>query len=248
MGLNGADARLKPGALTYSFATPHRRMGETLYVNAVTRYGCVNSCRFCSRTDAIRGMPNIYEKKAGANLYLPSAPLPEDIVREVGEKRKQYQVQQIAFVGLGEPLLDFGLVRDSIGGIRSSGYTGRMALDTNGLVNCWHEPHNYNSPARELKNAGLDEIRISVNAIGPSEYVELCRPGYDNAFGMLLMFVNDCISNGIDTFASFVVGFNDGVVKTRTKEEYADFARFLGINPENVIIREYVRPLIEKEK
>ncbi|MDD5172127.1 MAG: radical SAM protein [Candidatus ainarchaeum sp.] len=245
MASNGADAR-PPGVLTYSFATPHRRVGEILYVNAVTKYKCANSCRFCSRTDAIKGLPNIYEKKAGANLYLPKAPLPEDIVREVGEKRKQYPVQQIAFVGLGEPLLDFELVRDSIRGIRSSGYTGRIALDTNGLVNCWYDLRNYYLPAKDLKKAGLDEIRISVNAINDEDYNELCRPRYDQAFGALLVFVYDCISNGIDTFASFVVGFSDGVVKTRTKEEYAEFASSRGIKPENVIIREYVAPLIEK--
>ncbi|MCP4647164.1 MAG: hypothetical protein GY852_05415, partial [bacterium] len=64
MGAKNAKPDRKPGAITYSFATPHRRKGEVLYVNAIEKYSCVNSCVFCSRGNAIKGKPNIYEKKA----------------------------------------------------------------------------------------------------------------------------------------------------------------------------------------
>jgi len=234
------------GKVTYRFATPIDPKGDILYVNVVPEYSCVNSCRFCSRTDAMQGLPNIYEKKAGANLYLAKAPSVEEVVREV-QRNMTRRTKEVAFVGLGEPLLQFELVRDSIAGIRSKGYRRNVRIDTNGLVKNWYGPFAFEclelidrSPARELKQAGLDEIRISVNATSEEEYQNLCRPRYENVFEGLCEFVRDCIGKGIDTKASFVTDFDDGKVKTRSGDEYRAFASSLGVKPKNVVLRKFV--------
>ena len=224
--------------MVYKFATPYDPKATVLYVNIVPRYFCTNSCRFCSRKDAIQGRPNIYEKKAGTNLWLPKAPMFEDVVRDL-EVRRTVETTEIAFVGLGEPLLQFELVRNIITSIGTDGFQGKVRIDTNGLVKCWRK----NDPAQELQKAGLDEIRISVNAVGSDEYTSISRPKQRDAFEKLCEFVRDCIKNGIDTYLSFVVGFDDGEVKTRTAEEYQKFARILGVQEKNVIIRQYVPPL-----
>jgi len=225
------------GSVTYRFATPYDPKANILYVNVVPRYQCVNSCRFCSRSHAIEGLPNIYEQKAGANLYLPRAPSAREVVDRVMAERQK--ITEIAFVGLGEPLLQFKTVRDAIRGIRTSGYRGKIRIDTNGLAKNWA-----GNPARELKQAGLDEIRISVNATSGDEYDRLCRPKFPNAFESLRGFVQDCVREGIDTKASFVTKFRDEAARSRTPREYRAFARSLGIKPRNVVLREYVKPIV----
>ncbi|TKJ17609.1 hypothetical protein CEE44_03685 [Candidatus Woesearchaeota archaeon B3_Woes] len=241
------------GNITYSFATPYDPKANILYVNVVPTYDCMNSCRFCSRTDAVKGEPNIYEQKAGANLYLPTAPSVEKVVNEIESKRKKgilRKTREIAFVGLGEPLLQFELVRDSIKGIRERGYRGKIRIDTNGLVKSWYHSFPFGcleiierDPAKELKQVGLDEIRISVNATTKYGYQRLCKPRYDNAFQNLCGFVRDCIGEGIETKASFVTDFDDEEIKSKTPDEYKNFAISLGIKQKNIILRKYVKPI-----
>ena len=244
------------GSIVYSFATSYERGAKTLYVNVIPKYECPNSCRFCSRADAIMGRPNIYEKKTGTNLYLKEAPQVEEITREINARIKKPVLglfggtKEIAFVGLGEPLMQFGLVCDTIHAIRSSGYRGRIRVDTNGLIECiWPGvmfgcfEHVETNPARELKEAGLTDIWISVNATNVYEYEKLCRPRFKNSFEKLCEFVKDCKREGIKTFASFVVGFNDDEVKTRSPQEYIEFAKSLGIKRKNVVIRGYIPPI-----
>jgi len=227
-------------SFVYRFATPYNPNARILYVNVIPGYSCPNSCRFCSRKDAIGGKVNIYERKAGTRLWLQKAPSVEEVMHELDMERER-DTKEIAFVGLGEPLLQFELVRDIIVRIRSElgGFEGKIRIDTNGLVKCWHK----GNPACELKEAGLDDIRVSVNAINRNDYVAISRSGYEHAFERLCEFVRDCIEAGIRTRVSFVVGFDDGIVKTRTKEEYLDFAITLGIRLEEVIFRDYEPPL-----
>lgn len=240
MGEFKVPATRPQGSLLYSFSSPHRRGRKTLYVNSVGRFSCVNSCRFCSREDAIRGKPNIYEKKAGTNLYLPKAPSAEAILLLARECISRNPIDEIVFVGLGEPLLNFPAVRDSIRGLRSLGYSGKISLDTNGAVARWK-----NMP-KQLKKAGMDSVRISVNAINAAEYSLLCRPSKKDAFSNVCSFLRGCLDCGIEAFASFVVGFDDGEARTREPEDYLSFAVGMGVDSQNVLCREYVPPYSEE--
>lgn len=244
------------GSVVYSFATPYDRKANTLYINVVPGYYCPNRCRFCSRSDAIAGKQNIYEKKAGTSLFLAKAPAVSDIINEARIKAKKPLMgffgatKEIAFVGLGEPLAQLPLVCDTTTALRADGYEGRIGVDTDGLVKCLY-PYTVSgcletiprNPASELKHAGLTDIRISVNATSASEYEALCRPPFANAFEKLCEFTRDCIAAGIRTCASFVVGFDDGDVRTKERGEYVKFARSLGVRPRDVIIRQYTPPI-----
>ena len=227
-------------SFVYRFATPYDPNARILYVNVIPGYSCPNDCRFCSRKDAIEGKANIYERKSRTRLWLQKAPSVEEVMHELDMERER-DAKEIAFVGLGEPLLQFELVRHIIAKIKIdwNGLGGKIRIDTNGLVRCWYE----GNPARELNEAGLDEIRVSVNAINRKDYVAISRSRYEHAFEKLCEFVRDCIEAGIRTRTSFVVGFDDGIVKTRTKEEYLGFAITLGIKANDVIFRDYEPPL-----
>ena len=122
-----------------------------------------------------------------------------------------------------------------------SKYDIKTRVDTNGLVKCIYE-----NPVRKLEKAGLDEIRISLNAVNGQEYNQLCRPKFKNAFQNLISFVKECLDSNIDTYVSFVIGFADGKIKNRNPKEYINFATSLGIKPKNIILREHVKPIESK--
>ena len=225
--------RKKLENLVYSYAAPYENK-RTLYVNVVPNYSCTNDCLFCHRHDAEEGESNIYELRAGKSLYLPRAPSVDEIVCAV-KKQKEFRgkPEEIAFVGLGEPLLEYKLVRDSIRKLRRNG-KARFRIDTNGQVDCW-----YADAAKGLKEAGLDEIRISVNATNKEDYDILCRPKLPFAYEKMLKFLEDCTECGIDTYASFVIGFPG----TKTSQEYRDF--ILDYAVKDLILRPYVKPAKE---
>ncbi len=244
---------IQRGSIVYRFNTP--ALGtNTLYVNMISRYGCWNDCLFCGRPrlDPIEGSDvsggwrqNIYEEKAGTSLYLPKAPSVLTVLDAIHDMIKPGD-DEIAIVGLGEPLKDLPGVCGVIRGIKGMYGVSEIGtrVDTDGLVKCV-----YPEPAKRLEDAGLDEIRISVNAVNGEDYVRLCRPTLCSslAFGRLIDFVKDCVSSSIITKASFVVGFecddpsgSGGKIATRPRKEYEDFAGTLGIPPEDIIWRQYI--------
>jgi TatD family-associated radical SAM protein len=239
MGKTVLQAQRAPGKILYTFSTPQQRGRQTLYVNSVGRYACVNSCRFCGRKAAIEGKPNIYEKKAGGSLYLPKAPLAEDILPLAKERIRKSAPNEIVFVGLGEPLLNFPAVLDSIRGLRSFGYSGEISLNTNGAVARWED-----MPV-QLKEAGLDSVRVSLNAVNSVEYNELCMPKDKDAFFRVCRFLQQSMKCGINVFASFVVGFEEGKIKTKPFRHYRAFALMQGVKLPNILQREYVPPTEE---
>ncbi|MDD5337114.1 MAG: radical SAM protein [Candidatus ainarchaeum sp.] len=245
------------GSIVYSFLSSRKGAGA-LYVNVTNN--CTNSCRFCGREAAIEGKRNIYEEKAGVPLVLGKRPEVEDIIREVEAKRKKPFLgffggtKEIAFVGLGEPLLEFGLVCNAIHALRYHGYRGRIRIDTNGQVG-WpilfgcHEVY-WPNPAHDLKLAGLTDIVVSLNATSAEEYAKLCRPQFETAsetaFEIACKFIRNCISEGIRTSVSFVVGFDDGEVRTQRACDYIKWATScFGIQSKRVIIGQYVKPILE---
>ena len=223
------------GAIAYRFETPVYP-GNILYVNVVEKYHCTNNCRFCSRPrDGIPGQKNIYEEKAGVNLYLPEAPTIDKVMRNI-RKNIREDDKELAIIGLGEPLHQFDLILKIIEKTKAK-YDIKTRVDTNGFT------FGIGRDVESLVKAGLDEIRISLNAINKEEYNALCRPIYSIMFNPFLTeFIQDCNKSSIDTFVSFVVNFRDEEtgISTRTREEYIAFAKTLGLDEKQVIIREFV--------
>lgn len=224
------------GKITYRFETP-AYPGNILYVNLIKRYSCTNNCLFCSRprTKQDVGKENIYEKKAGSFLYLSRSPSVERVLEEVDKDIKPSD-KEVAIIGLGEPLIELLKVIKVIKGIKDK-YDIQVRIDTNGFARC-----KYNDPVQRLEDAGLDELRISLNAINEKEYNILCRPKFDNTFPNLINFVRNAANSNIETYVSFVARFDSKIAKSRTKQEYIDFATSLGVKPKNVIIRDYIKP------
>lgn len=235
----GEPNEAKQGKIAYRFETPIYP-GHIVYINLVDNYKCVNDCSFCTRprTKEDVGKPNIYEQKAGTPLYLEKSPTVDQIMEAVSSEIKEGD-QEVAIIGLGEPLIYLPKVAEAIRRIKEK-YNIKTRLDTNGLVKCMYPNED---PAKLLKQSGLDEIRISLNAVNKTEYDQLCRPKFKNAFENLVSFIGECANSNIDTYVSFVVGFEADGISQRTKQEYQDFAASLGINPDHIIFRDYVKPI-----
>lgn len=222
------------GKIVYRFKTPHYP-GKILYVNLISNYSCNNDCLFCGRprTNEDIGKPNIYEKKAGSFLHLSKTPSVEEIIKAIDSEIKEDD-EEIAIIGLGEPLIYLPKILEIIRKVKTK-YDIKVRIDTNGLVKCM-----FDNPAKQLEKAGLDEIRISLNAINKKEYNQLCNPKFKNAFIKLIEFIQECNKSKIDTYVSFIIGFKSEKIRKRTKKEYEEFALSLGIKPKNVIFREYI--------
>lgn len=222
------------GKIAYRFETPVYP-GDIVYVNLIARYSCTNNCLFCERPrkEEDFGKANIYKKKVNSSLFLPNSPELEEIMWSIKSEIKEKD-RELAIIGLGEPLIYLPKVVEVIKRMKED-YRIKTRVDTNGLVK-----YRYSNPVNQLRGAGLDEIRISLNAINEEEYQQLCRPRFKNAFPKLICFIKECLTSGIDTYTSFVVDFEHPRIKTRTKEEYLAFAKSLGIGKEKVILREYV--------
>jgi TatD family-associated radical SAM protein len=215
--------------LTYRFTTPVYP-AEILYINCIPQYSCTNDCLFCSRP---RHAPteNIYEKKAGTSLHLAQQPTVDEIIRAI-EINIRPTDKEIAFVGLGEPLQYLPTVVEVLKYIKKR-HNVKTRVDTNGTATC-----TYPDAAAQLASY-LDEIRISVNATNAEDYRKLCRPRHPNAFEHVVSFVQQCRTAGIDTYASFVVGFE----LSKTEEEYKKFAESLGVNEKHILLRKYVKSI-----
>lgn len=223
--------------IAYRFKSPIYQ-GEILYVNLIAGYSCTNDCIFCSRPRRKEqiGKPNIYEKKAGSSLYLAESPTVEEVMESIDKEIKSAD-KEIAIIGLGEPLIYLPKVVEVISKIKAK-HDIITRVDTNGLVRCRHK-----DAAEQLEKAGLDQIRISLNAINKKEYGQLCNPQYADGFPNLVSFVKECVRSNIETYVSFIVGFEDGAIKSRSKAEYEKFATSLGVKPENIIFRNHIKAI-----
>ncbi|MBU0959007.1 MAG: radical SAM protein [Nanoarchaeota archaeon] len=229
---------MKKGKIAYRFETPFYP-GNILYVNLIKNYSCVNNCRFCGRPRNKKeiGKPNIYEKKANSFLYLSKSPSEKLVIEKIKEEIKKND-KEIAFIGLGEPLIYLDKVGRIIKKLKKKYPKIKTRIDTNGATREINE--NPLKVAKKLKVAGLDEIRISVNAINEKEYNKLCRPKFKDAFNNLTKFVKKCNKNGINTCVSFILNFRQGGIKSRPKKDYVKFALSLGIRKKNIILRNYL--------
>lgn len=231
-------AKIKEGKIAYRFDTPIYP-SNILYINLIARYSCVNDCKFCGRPrkEEDIGKSNIYEKKAKAFLYLEKSPSIKFILEEIKEEIKDDD-KEIAFIGLGEPLIYLSKILKIVKKLKSDYPNIRVRIDTNGATK--EIDKNPIKVARDLEKAGLDEIRVSVNAINQEEYNLLCCPKFKDAFPKLIEFVKVLSKSRVDTFVSFVVGFKDEILRSRSKEDYMKFALSLGVKKQNIILRDYI--------
>ena len=165
-------------------------MGNTLYLNVTNR--CSNNCYFCFRKfkNGIRDF----------NLKLEKEPSVDEVKKELRKIINKKNWNEVVFCGFGEPLERLDLILEVTRWLKKH-FPRTIRVDTNG--------HGYllnkgRDVVRELKDAGLDRISVSLNANDKATYDKVCKPSFEDAYEMVLEFINKSVEAGIETEATAV--------------------------------------------
>jgi len=150
-------------------------LGNSLYLNITNR--CPNNCYFCFRKfkDGIEGF----------NLELGKEPSSSEVVKELQNVANRKNWSEVVFCGFGEPLERLNCVLEVTRWIKKH-YGKAVRIDTNGqgyLLNKGREV------VKELKEAGVDKVSVSLNAHEKATYNQVCKPKFENAFEAILEFI-----------------------------------------------------------
>jgi TatD family-associated radical SAM protein len=150
-------------------------LGKNLYLNITNR--CPNNCYFCFRKfkDGIQGF----------NLKLITEPSPNEVIKKVQEAISRKNWGEVVFCGFGEPLERLNCVVEVTRWIKK--HSGRVVrIDTNGQGCLLNKGRRV---VKELKEAGVDKISVSLNAHDKTTYNQVCKPEFENAFENVLEFI-----------------------------------------------------------
>ncbi len=149
--------------------------GSSLYLNITNR--CSNNCYFCFR--------KLRNGVGGFNLKLRKEPSSDEVIKELQEVVNRRNWGEVVFCGFGEPLERLDCVLEVTRWIKR--YHGKVVrVDTNGQGYLLNEGRDV---VRELKEAGIEKVSVSLNAPDEATYNQVCKPKFENAFNRVLEFV-----------------------------------------------------------
>jgi GTP 3',8-cyclase len=166
-------------------------LNNTLYLNITNQ--CSNQCWFCFRN---------YKKGISTfNLKLAKEPKPNEVISELEQVFQKKRWSEVVFCGFGEPTSKLEVLLEVTKWIKSHFPTMPIRLDTNGHGCILNKNRDV---AKELKEAGISEVSVSLNGHNPETYNENCRPGFDDAFDAVLEFIKLAQAAGLKVEASAV--------------------------------------------
>jgi len=150
---------------------------DKLYLNITNR--CSNRCVFCLR--------NFKSGVGDFTLRLDKEPSLEQVVVELEEAMRRRAWKEVVFCGFGEPTERLDLLLAISKWVRNRvGKAISIRVNTNG--------HGYllnprRDVAKELREAGVDKVSVSLNAADEETYNEVCKPSSIGAFTAVLEFI-----------------------------------------------------------
>jgi len=156
---------------------------SNLYLNITNR--CSARCTFCIR--------DISDGVYGYDLWLSREPTLEDMISHLSEMDLD-KYKEIVFTGFGEPTARLSVLLRITAWLHEQGI--RVRLDTNGHAALINPDIDV---VKELKQAGMDAVSVSLNAQTEELYEKLCRPVFSGSYQAMLTFARQCIAAGIST-------------------------------------------------
>jgi TatD family-associated radical SAM protein len=192
------DDTMESGKIVY-----FRRGLEKLSLNITN--ACPNACTFCIRDrDLGWGVSNLYIGKDPSVREITQAY--DSALKDVEELG--IELSRIKICGYGEPILRF---EDLIPISRHIRINSPSNPDIQVTTTGWpYFRHVSQDPLRlkELVNAGVSHIYLSMNALGKSQYDKLVRPGIEEidfeAFEDSLRFGKFAKKEGLDVTLGFI--------------------------------------------
>jgi len=192
-------------------------LGNSLYLNVTNR--CSNSCYFCFR-----------KFKTGIrefNLKLEKEPTLEEVIEELRKVINRKNCSDVVFCGFGEPLERLNLVLEVTRWVKKH-YWKTVRVDTNGQGYLLNKGRDV---VRELKEAGVDKVSVSLNAHDKETYNQICKPVFEDAYENVLEFIKKAKEEGLETEATAVRIPEVDIVKVK------ELAERIGIK---FAVREYI--------
>lgn len=166
----GNDVQNKKGSIVYW-------LGNNLYLNVTNK--CHNNCYFCIK--------NFRNGIGDFKLKLEREPSMSEVIAELQDVVNLKNWKEIVFCGFGEPLERLDCVLEVCKWVRKNyGKIVKIRIDTNGQALLLNKNRDV---IRELREAGVDRISVSLNAHDGEVYRQICRPVFANAFESILEFV-----------------------------------------------------------
>jgi len=150
---------------------------DNLYPNITNK--CSNHCYFCIR--------NFARNLGGFNLKLRREPTIKEVIRELEKVINLRHWKEVVFCGFGEPLERLDCVLEVTRWIKKH-FGTTIRIDTNGQGSLLNKGRQV---IRELKEAGVDKISISLNAHDKATYNLMCKPKLENAYKTVLAFIKE---------------------------------------------------------
>ena len=152
-------------------------LGDTLYLNITNK--CSNRCIFCIRKFKT-GVANF-------NLKLNREPSVVKVLSELKQFLHARSWKEIVFCGFGEPTARLDCLLAVARWIRQHyGKPVEIRVNTNGHGYILNRGRNV---ARELRNAGVNKVSVSLNASDKETYNEVCKPEFAGAYTATLEFI-----------------------------------------------------------
>jgi TatD DNase family protein len=121
-------------------------------------------------------------------LRLDRDPTPEEMDSAILETWDSVY-DDVAIVGFGEPLLNIEATLAAIRTVKRIS-DAPVRMDTNGQGLLLHPERDV---IKELADAGLDRVQVSINAQDPDTYLRLCRPKFGRGtYESILDFAERC--------------------------------------------------------
>jgi TatD family-associated radical SAM protein len=148
-----------------------------LYLNITNK--CPNNCFFCIR--------NFRNGIADFNLRLTNEPSIESIIAELERAVHMRNWSEIVFCGFGEPTQRLDALLEITKWLRQNNRLLPVRLNTNGLGNKLNPRRDV---TKEMKEAGITKVSVSLNAQNAEVYNEICRPKIENSYQAIIEFIN----------------------------------------------------------
>jgi len=167
-------------------------LDDSVYLNITNK--CSNDCWFCFR--------NFKQGVGGFNLKLETEPAIAELKTELKTVLALRSWSEVVFCGFGEPTARLDFLLEVAGWIfECFGGSTPIRVDTNGhgyLLN------NGRDVVKELRNAGVRKVSVSLNGHDEASYTENCRPKFKGSFAAVLDFVVKAKMCGLDVEVSAV--------------------------------------------
>jgi cyclic pyranopterin phosphate synthase len=152
-------------------------LGNNLYLNITNQ--CSNNCYYCFRK---------YKNGIdGFNLKLQREPSPKEVIQQLQRVLNRKNWNEIVFCGFGEPMERLNCILEVTTWIKKH-FAKVVRIDTNGQ-GCLLNPRR--EVIRELKEAGVDKLSVSLNAHNEATYIHVCKPKFNSAFENVLKFIEN---------------------------------------------------------